>query len=165
VVIVPRYWLDADVLIGASKDVPFDTWKQFWGWMAARVERGELVSPRAVYKEVAENEDHQDELARWVSNRKAKGLCITPSRRVQDKVKEITKYILAKHKPEQALDFLKGGDVWVIAHALEDDGIVVTQESSEHPRAEKARIPDVCKYFGVTCINRNEMLKKEKAEV
>jgi hypothetical protein len=47
------------------------------------------------------------------------------------------------------LYFVKGADPWVIAHAMEDQGIVVTKESDSKSNAQKARIPDVCDHFKV----------------
>jgi len=64
----------------------------------------------------------------------------------------------------EAWDFSKGADPWVIAHALEDHGIVVTKESDARPTAKKARIPDVCDHFGVKCVDTLTMLKLHKAK-
>jgi hypothetical protein len=151
-------------LIHAKDELPFDVHRKFWEWMAKNVEEGVLVAPRQVFKEVAENEDHQDELAKWVMTRRERGLCIPPTKRVTERIGEIAKFVLDRYKEEEALDFLKGADAWVIAQAMEDSGIVVTQESTEHPKARKARIPDICKHFGVQCINRVAMLRTLKAD-
>jgi hypothetical protein len=161
---VPRYWLDASVLIEAHlRTYPIGIANSFWAWLGGQVQNGNVVCPRRVYKEVAETE-HQDELAQWVKHRKGKGLCISPSRLVQTRVKEITAYVFTKYKNVEAWDFSKGADPWVIAHALEDHGIVVTKESFTRPDAQKARIPDVCDCFNVKCIDTLEMLKQLKAK-
>jgi hypothetical protein len=162
---VPRYWLDASVLIEAHlRSYPIGMADSFWEWMAGKVQAGYIVSPRRVYQEVAENEKHEDELAKWVKHRREKGLCVAPSKAVQGRVQEITEHVFAKYIFVEAWDFSKGADPWVIAHALEDQGIVVTKESDLHPNAQKARIPDVCDHFGVKCVNTLEMLKQLKAK-
>jgi hypothetical protein len=136
----------------------------FWEWMARQVGVGNIVSPRRVYQEVAENEKHQDELAKWVRHRREKGLCIAPSRLVQERLQSVTEYVVTKYSIVEALDFLKGADPWIIAHALEDHGIVVTKESEMRSNALKARIPDVCDHFNVKCVDTLEMLKQLKAK-
>jgi hypothetical protein len=77
----------------------------------------------------------------------------------------ISDYVFTRYKQHQALDFSKGADPWVIAHALDDNGIVVTQESSLRPDAQKARIPDVCKHFDMRCIDGIQMLKDLRAKI
>src|SRR6266478_5193763 len=136
----------------------------FWQWVAGQVEVGNIVSPRRVYQEVAENEKHQDELAKWVRHRREKGLCIAPSRFVQERLQSVTEYVVTKYLIVEALDFLKGADPWIIAHALEDHGIVVTKESETRSNAQKTRIPDVCDHFNVKCVDTLEMLKQLKAK-
>jgi hypothetical protein len=136
----------------------------FWEWMAGRVQDGYIVSPRRVYREVVENEKHQDELARWLRHRRDKGLCIAPSRAVQERVHAIEEHVFTKYMVVEAWDFSKGADPWVIAHAMEDQGIVVTKESDSKSNAQKARIPDVCAHFNVKCVDTLEMLKQLKAK-
>jgi hypothetical protein len=162
---MPRYWLDANVLIEAHRrSYPIGIVNSFWAWLGKQVEDGIIVCPRSVYQEIAEQEDHQDEIARWVQTRKDRGLCIASTREVQARVDEILQYVFGKYRPEHAFDFSKGGDVWVIAHALEENGIVVTKESELRPNAQKARIPDVCKYFDMRCMDTLEMLRALKAK-
>lgn len=162
---MPRYWLDANVLIEAHRrSYPIGIVVSFWAWLAKHVEDGVVVCPRSVYQEIAEQEGHQDEIAQWVQTRKDKGLCVPSTREVQARVDEILQHVFERYKPEHAFDFSKGGDVWVIAHALEENGIVVTLESDLRPNAHKARIPDVCKRFDVRCMNTVEMLKALKAK-
>jgi hypothetical protein len=162
---VARYWLDASVLIEAhNRTYPIGVFDSFWEWLAGEVQAGNIVCPRRVYQEVAEAE-HQDELAQWMKPRKGKGLCIPASRQVQDRLKEIEEYIFTQYESVEAWDFSKGADPWVIAHALDDHGAVVTKESSTRSNAKKARIPDVCNHFGVKCVDTLEMLKELKAHL
>ena len=159
-----RYWLDANVLIEAHRrSYPFEIAVSFWRWLGKQVEDGVIVCPRRVYQEIAEQENHKDEIAQWVQNRKDKGLCVLPSRTVTAQEGIVLEYVFGRYAPEQAYTFAKGGDPWVIAHALDDRGTVVTLESDLRPTAQRARIPDVCKHFDVKCVNTVEMLKLLKA--
>jgi hypothetical protein len=161
---VPRYWLDASVLIEAHlRTYPIGIANSFWVWLDGGIQQGDIVCPRRVYREVAESE-HQDELAQWMRHRKSKGLCVAPSRHVQTRVKEVEEYVFLKYKSVEAWEFSKGADPWVIAHALEDRGIVVTKESFTRPDAQKVRIPDVCDNFNVKCVDTLQMLKDLKAK-
>ena len=158
-----RFWLDANVLIEAhNRSYPIDVAVTFWGRIAEQIEKGNLVCPKRVYKELAEHEKHQDKVAEFVKTRRTRGLCIYPSRGVQDAVGKIEGYIFDRYTWESAWHFSKGGDPWVIAHAIDESGTVVTYESALHPDSQKARIPDVCKHFGVDCINLNEMARRLK---
>lgn len=157
---VPRYWSDANVFIEAhQKTYPVDMAESFWEWMSLRVEEGVIVCPRRVYQEIAENEDHQDALAKWFQTRRTRGLCIRANKDVQNQVGIVSSYVFSKYQGHQAMAFTKGADPWVIAHAMVDSGIVVTQESNLQPQALKARIPDVCKHFNAPCVSRMQMLR------
>lgn len=125
---------------------------------------GNLVAPKRVYREVAEHKNHQDELAKWVKHRREKGLCISPSKRVQALVGQVEEFVFTKYRSVEAWDFSRGGDAWVVAHALDSQGIVVTKESFLHPDAQKARIPDVCDHFDIKCVDTLQMMRLLKAK-
>lgn len=124
-----------------------------------RVEEGVIVCPRRVYQEIAENEDHRDSLARWFQSRRDKGLCVSSDKEVQRQVGVVASYVFETFLGHHAASFAKGADLWVIAHAIVDKGIVVTQESNLQPKALKPRIPDICKAFDVPCMSRMQMLR------
>jgi Domain of unknown function (DUF4411) len=161
-----RYWLDASVFIEAhNRSYPIGIVDSDWKWIAGKVGEGTIVCPKLVYQEIVNGYDRDDALGKWFQTRKSNGLCIPPDQAVQKQVGIITNYVFTKYKSHQAMAFSKGADVWIIAHALVDQGIVVTQESSLHPNAQKARIPDVCKQFNLPCIDGLQMLKKLKARI
>ena len=163
---MPRYWLDASVLIEAHrKTYPIKIVESFWVWLNGQIHAGVIVSPRQVYKEIAEVDGHQDELAHWMRVRKDRGLCIPASRAVQETVGKIQVYVYEEYDDVEAWEFSKGADCWVIANALVDNGIAVTKESTLRPEAKKVRIPDVCCHFGVKCIDTLEMLRQLKARI
>ena len=155
-----RYWNDANVFIEAhQRAYPVEMAESFWKWMSAQVEKGLIVCPKMVYREIAENEDRKDALAQWFQSRREKGLCLRSSKEVERQVGILASHVFTKYEGHQAMSFAKGADLWVIAHAMVDTGIVVTQESNLQPDAKKPRIPDVCKHFNIPCMSRMQMLK------
>ena len=154
------YWIDAVVLIQASNAYyPFHRVPKFWIFISRQLDSGTIRAPKIVWQEVS---DGTDELANWVRQRKEKGLCVTASKTVQEKYKEISGHVYSKYKPHQAGEFLKGGDGWVIAHAMATSGTVVTEES-DRSRKAKVKIPTVCKALGIKCINTFSMLEELEA--
>jgi hypothetical protein len=155
------YWLDADVFIQA-KNGPYKRVPKFWSFLSHQLELGNLRSPKVVYDEVSRGDD---ELASWFVARKEKGLCMNASAAVQSCYGQIGDHVWGgKYRPHQSRDFLRGGDGWVIAHAMDCKGIVVTQESLRKLRG-KIKVPTICKIFEVQCMNTYEMLDKLKAEL
>ena len=90
------------------------------------------------------------------------GLCVAANKAVQQQFSNVSAHVFEKYKAHQAAEFLKGGDGWVIAHALESGGTVVTQESA---RSKKGRIkvPTVCRGLNVRCLDTFKMLDEMDA--
>ncbi len=162
-----RYWIDADTLIRAKNEAyPFGTpvGDPFWSWLAGLVEAGIVVAPEKVYKELVEGRKTADQLAQWVKTRKQMGLCIKPDKAVDGHATAIADYVFTnpQYPPHQQVEFAKGGDAWLIAHALHDGGTVVSMESDRFPNSQRVRIPDVCHKFDVLCITLFDLIKKLK---
>ena len=147
------YWLDADVYIQASRG-PYKHVPQFWEFLAKQIDLGIVKSPKIVYDEIVRG---GDDLAKWFINRKDKGICVHPGRSVQEECfSKIAEHVYKTYKSHQSAEFLKGGDAWVIAHAMPSKGIVVTMESLRKMKS-KIKIPTVCKAFGISYMNTYEM--------
>jgi hypothetical protein len=123
------------------------------------MELGTIKAPKMVWQEVSEG---TDDVAVWVKQRREKGLCVTANQSVQARFGAISQHVYEKYKPHQAAEFLKGGDGWVIAHAIETGGIVLTEES-DRSRKSKVKIPTVCKALNAKCVNTFTMLEDLKA--
>lgn len=156
------YWLDANVFIQA-KNGPygFALVPKFWVFLSEQLEQGAIRCPKLVYDEVM---DGKDDLAAWFKTRREKGLCHHPDEIVQQCFSTVANYVATKFKPHQVSEFLLGADGWVIAHAMNGDGIVVTQESDRSHKS-KIKIPTICKVFGVRCINTYQMLGALEAKL
>ena len=60
--------------------------------------------------------------------------------------------------------FLAKADPWLIAKAMSSGAIVVTHESLVSDATKKVKAPNICKQFGVQCINTFEFLRQTKAK-
>jgi hypothetical protein len=113
-----------------------------------------------VYDEIVKGETPTDELAQWIKSRRQSGLFVPPDRHVQEaEMRTVADYVQSKYEQYHVADFLGGADPWLIAHALNTGGVVVTHESRRHPNAKKVRIPDVCAALHVRCNNVFDMLE------
>ena len=127
------YWLDANVFIQARNGpCSFQRVPQFWVFLSGQLEQGIIRCPKMVYDEMING---NDDLAAWFKPRRERGL----------------------FKPHQASEFLIGADGWLIAHAMNGDGIVVTQESNRSHKS-KIKIPTLCRVFGVRSMDTYRML-------
>jgi hypothetical protein len=158
-----RYWIDADAFISAHRGpYPVRNARGFWGWMDKEIMAGVIVSAEMVYKEVVEGRDKKDDLAQWMELRKANGLCHKPTRAVDGRAREIGDYVNSnpQYPIHQKLEYFKGADSWIIAHAWVDNGTVVSNESGNFPNAQRVRIPDICHKFNVRHITRDQLIKE-----
>lgn len=149
------YWLDANVFIQARNGpYSFTLVPPFWAFLCEQLEQGTIKCPKMVYDELI---DGNDDLAAWFKPRREKGLCHHPTETVQQCYSTVANHIATRYKPHQAAEFLIGADGWLIAHAMDGDGVVVTQESDRSHRS-KIKIPTICKVFGVRCMDTYQML-------
>lgn len=114
--------------------------------------------PKICHDEICSGNDW---LATWCKQRKNIGhFCVKSSdKEAQKRMTAIADHVCGKHTPQSAADFLKGGDPWVIAHALATGGFVVTEELRNKYKS-KIKIPVVCKELKVPWKATHEMCKE-----
>jgi hypothetical protein len=154
------YWIDAGVLITAkNKHYGFKLVPSFWTFLENQLKLGTVRMPKMSFQEIT---DGNDDLAKWCKDRKAIGsFCVKSNRDVQERYKFLAEHVFSTYKPHQAGDFLKGADGWLIAHALESHGYVVTDENRRYP--SKVKIPIVAKALGATWKTLFDMCKEMNA--
>lgn len=84
---------------------------------------------------------------------------------VEDKIKDIDKWIKTQNYNGAAVDkFKKGADIFLVGHALSAQGRfkVVTEEVRENSK-NRIKIPNVCDNFGIMCMTTLDLLQSEKA--
>lgn len=157
------HWLDAGVLIQAkNRYYQFGLVPQFWEFLDAQADIGTIRVSKLVYDEIMNGDD---DLSAWCKRRKTRGFCVSPTKAVQEHYGKVVAHVNghAKYKSHHVAEFLKGADGWVIAHAWEGKGIVVTEELTTGSTS-KIKIPTVAKAVGVSWCNTFDMLKTLKAK-
>lgn len=152
------FWVDANVYMQAANGYySFDLAPPFWKFVSEQLEKQTIRSPKMVFVELT---DGNDELAHWARQRGKMGLGVNADKAVSEWYTQIAIHVFAENPFEQAKEFCRGGDGWVIAHAkaMGNEGIVVTHEDQK--KRGKVKVPTVCNTFGVKWINLQTMLRE-----
>jgi hypothetical protein len=155
---MPLYCLDSNVFI-ESKNGPyaFDIVPGFWEWIDRMVQDGQIYSTVTVYDELT---DGNDELAQWARDRRDTGLFVDHDNRAQSAFQTIANYVAKNYERQHSDAFLDGADPWVVAQAQVDKATVVTREAAVNMYSKKVKIPNICRVFGIDCIDTFAMLRK-----
>ena len=152
------YWFDANIFIECkNRGYAFDIAPGFWDWVANMAKDGIIRSPKMVFDEISGG---KDQLANWLRMMKKNDLFVTADSSVQKFQSRVFDYVVDKYESDRARFFLKGADPWIIAHAGQCNGIVVTHEAPGHGFRGKVQIPDVCKQFGVQYSDLHSVSRK-----
>ena len=156
---MPRYWLDSNVFIeGFKGPYAFDIAPRFWDLIDEMIDDGRLSCPVRVYEEL---QDVQDDLARWVRERRQSGLFVEPDPVVQEEFRAIAEYVTKRYPDNQARRrFLDRADPWIIAHSIAMGGSVVTLEPIAPRTSLQVKIPNVCHGLNIRWINTYDMLRE-----
>lgn len=148
-----EYVFDSNVFINLQRNQPrdLDVYRPVWDKIGKLMDEGLIISSQEVYEEIA---NRKDELYDWIKERKK---CFIPSEiPIQKRVKEILSshsgLVLGGKKNNNA-------DPFVIALAMEKNCVVVTEEK-KNGNLSSPKIPDVCEYYKIECINFIEFLRE-----
>lgn len=140
----PFYSFDTSVYINGQRDqFPPDLFPQLWPRIDNLAAIGQIQSVDIVRDELARKDD---DVHAWAKARPH--LFVPLSEEVQVSTKEVLR---ACPKLIGVGSGRSGADPFVIALAMCNDGVVVTDESPKHP--SNPRIPDACDVLGVRCVN------------
>lgn len=137
------YIIDACALIDASKNYPLGkkTFQSIWDKIAEMFEEGTLMSSAEILDEVKDKD-----ISDWLKSYKGNFIPIDES------IQKTTKEILDKFPNMININKNKksssNGDPFLIATAIEKQGIIVTNEKNG-----LNKIPNVCKVFNIESIN------------
>lgn len=152
------YLLDADVLIKAKDTYyAFDRVPEFWEWLIHMARQDNTKIPFEIYKDITNGNDI---LAAWVREKTNKEALVLDEEINRETVSYVLERGYAPDLDDVELEKI-GSDPFLIGYAhAANDRCVVTMETSR-PRAQRAnrKIPDVCKTFGITCIDTFAFLK------
>ena len=161
---LPEYWIDTSVFIQA-KNGPygFDIVPGFWAFLDRMSDGGAVSSTTLVYDEMVR--DSEDELAEWAKERKGPPMFAEPDETVQEAFADIAQHVVSQYEQNQAAQFLRKADAWLIAHAVAYRGKVATQEVRVNASSKKAKIPNVCDVLGVESVSMYRMMRELGASI
>lgn len=154
---IKKYCLDANVLIQAwQKYYSPKFCPDYWQLLNEIGEKDKIFMPEVVYDEITRTDD---ELSAWLKNSKI------PIRKINEPVTKCLQTIYSNNPLHKYLvDNTKSrslADPWVIAHAINENAIVVTKEEKVTAlNSTKIKIPNVCDNMGVHWINDFQMIEE-----
>ncbi len=141
-----KYVIDACSLIEAAHSYNMNkkSFAYIWEKLASEINKGTLISSSEIFDELKDKD-----LANWAKQYKH---CFVPlSKEIQEKTSEILAKYPALIKMRSSKN--SNGDPFLIATAMVNNGIVVTNEG---PKANG--IPVVCSGLGIEYMNLKEYL-------
>ncbi len=154
-----KYCLDANVLIQAwhhyySPDICPD----YWELLSNIGQDDKLFIPALVFEEINRTDD---DLAQWLKSSNI------PVRETTENVTKCLNGIYSANPDHKYLvDNVKGrslADPWVIAHAIDENAIVVTKEekvTAINKKRNKIKIPDVCDNMKINWMNDFQLIRE-----
>jgi predicted nucleic acid-binding protein len=147
------YCIDTSVLIELKIRYPRNTFPSLWEKIGKLIEQGRIIAPRAVFDELVQYEDRNDELFKWVKRFK-KMFKDLDSSQLQEVKKILIDHPDLVDKDKQTED----ADPFIIALAIIEGCSVITQES----QIKVNRIPYVCRKYKIKCISLVEFFSERK---
>lgn len=155
------YLLDTNIFIEAKRRYyGMDICPGFWEWLDQAQTRGIVASVTPVCDELR---DGNDELAEWAKGRSHTGWFFSvDDATTQQHYAEIVRYVHGLPFTQAARDeFLRVADPWLIAKARAINATVVTHEAFDPYIRRKILIPNVCRNFGLTCLDTFDLLRAD----
>ena len=152
------YLLDANTLIDAKRNYyQIDRVPEFWEWLIYRGRQKTIKIPLEIYEEFSDSKDRH---AVWADQEETKEALLFKEEMDRSLVNKV---VYEGYTPDPTDEDIRkvGRDPILISYALRDieNRIIVTTEVSK-PKKKGAnrKIPDVCQYFGIRCINTFRMI-------
>lgn len=154
------YVLDANVFIEAKKRYyGFDICPGFWTYLEREMTSGTVRSIDAIKAELV---GLGDDLSTWATNHPT--FFDRPGAAFAASMTRVSTWVTGPgltYTQAAITEFLSTADSVLVAHALAENQILVTEERS-HPRSERrVMIPDACGAVGVTCMTTFAFLRAE----
>jgi len=151
------YVFDSSTLIDIFDHYYPGQFPSFWENFDNVISQSKLVSVREVFNEI---DSRDDALSAWAKEHKDK--LFPPS--TSEELTIVRKIFEVEHfqmmiRTQERLQGKPVADPFVIAKAKIFDACVVTQEKFTE---NVAKIPNVCKHFGIPCFNLEGFMEKEK---
>ena len=150
-----KYVFDTTPFVSLFKNFYPNTFVTLWQKFDALIEKEEIVSTREVFREI---EDQDDELKKWARDHKI--IFTTPTAEEGEFVGRIyaVKHFQANIEQQKLLKGGKNADSFVVAKAAVSKVPLVTLEKL---RPNAAKIPNICRHFGIHCLTFEEFMQQE----
>jgi rRNA-processing protein FCF1 len=152
-----RFCLDTNVLIQPWQKYYSPTLcPDYWEILDQLGAQGTLFIPQAVFDEIAKSDD---DLSDWLKSSRI------PVLKVDGRVtRQLERIYQSNEKHKFLVDNTKQrslADPWVIAHALNENAMVVTKEEKVTAmNSNRIKIPNVCDNMGVPWMNDFQLIKE-----
>lgn len=156
----PVYVLDASVLIEAARRYyAFDIAPVFWESLVEYARDGRVLSIDRVRDEM---KGWDDELWDWSKEHFDPWFVSTDDASVIARYGDVIQWVQRQEQFKDAAKaaFADDADGWLIAYALNDGYVVVTQEVLSPDIKRRVPIPNVCKAFNVPYTDTFRMLRE-----
>ena len=151
--------IDADVFIASHNGhyAP-DICPGFWECLPYFYEQGNVISIDLVRGEIQD----PPELVQWAANMPSGFFAPTSDRLIADSHGEIMNWVDGNPQFYNSAkrEFADGADVWLIAYAMANNAVVVTNETFKEDVKRRVPIPNVCQQFGISYRNASGMLRE-----
>jgi hypothetical protein len=158
------YLLDANSFIESyNRYYALDICPGFWDWLDGMASSGSVRSVMPVYGELV---GKGDALSDWVKSRRDDGRFLAvDDPATQAAFARVVRHVNAGRATQLAKGrFLAKADPLLIATAMVSGATVVTQEKEAPQATSSVKIPDVCRAFGVPCVNTFDLLRTRGAQ-
>jgi hypothetical protein len=154
---IPKYVVDTCSFTALRRIYPPDVFPGAWQAVSEMAECGRIISSAEVLIEL---EDQEDIVTDWARNYRQ--IFIPLLTEIQQKAVEI----LGKFPNLLDLNNQKSNaDPFVIATAIINGCVIVTEEEPTGGGAKLIKIPNVCKAVGIQCIHLLDMLRAEQVRL
>ncbi len=156
------YLLDANVLIEAkNRYYGFDFCPGFWDFLQRKNANNYICSIDKVKAELIAG---SDELAGWAKKQNIQFYDTDDIKIIAEFAKIDTWIESQEYKQVAVTTFPDGADYYLIAYALANNAVIVTEEVPNVKRIKKIKIPDVCIGLNIKCINTFDFLRQLNAK-
>ncbi|RDU53203.1 DUF4411 family protein [Helicobacter sp. MIT 01-3238] len=159
-----KYLIDTNIFIeSANRHYAIDICPGFWDFLIKISKLDNVKSIIQVYDEFTPDDER---LKNFRQNLKGNHFFLPIENITPESYNEVTKTLIDMGYAQQAIaNFSKHADYFLIALALQENYIIVTQEAKSGNNAKnQIKIPNVCDRLGIECIDVVKFLRDEKAK-
>ena len=152
------YVPDTNVLVAAYHHyyAP-DICPGFWDSLLHHMVSGRLLIIDRVFEEIIS----PTALVQWTERATGDSYATTATQPIADAYRQLIDWVQdnPQFTPAARANFARIADGWLAAYAMANGTVVVTNEVSAPQSQSSVKLPDLCRQFGVPCVNTFEMLR------